>query len=239
MHGAWDAPLDLQQSLLDDEDSLPIDAATPPRFTIESGGDPDIAFRYGIAYAAQAMVLDACWQYLMDSLTPASQTGSWLVVLLGARGFSLGEHRQIGGVDCRLPAEQLHVPWLIQFADGRGRLARSDALVSHPDLLPTLLDSAGRAMDSSLQLDGSSVVPLTEARSPTWRDSLLSAGGAGAYAIRTASWCLRGSTASNAVAIESEAIFCRPKFSASRTFRAPRRPLGSQRCCQAMPRRGR
>jgi hypothetical protein len=205
MHGAWDAPLDLQRSLLDQEDSPPIEAASPRHLTIEPGGDPDIAFRFGIAYAAQAMVLDSCWQSLVELLVPASRSEPWLVMLLGARGYSLGEHQQIGGVDSRLPVEQLHVPWLIQFPDGRGRLARSGALVSHLDLLPTLLDWTGDSRPSSLRLDGSSVVPLAAATSPAWRDSLLSADELGAYSIRTASWCLRGSAPDDAVIRESEA----------------------------------
>jgi len=198
MHGVWDAPLDLQESLLDEEDSPPIEAASAPHLTIEPGGDPDIAFRFGIAYAAQAMVLDRCWQYLVDRLAPTSRPESWLVMLLGARGYSLGEHQNIGGIDSRLPAEQLHVPWLIQFPDGRGRLARSGALASHLDLLPTLLDWTGDVRHSSLRLDGSSVVPLAAAMSSAWRESLLSAGELGAFSIRTASWCLRRSAPGDA-----------------------------------------
>ncbi len=205
LHGDWDAPLDLQRSLLDEDDSPPIETVTPPHFNIEPGGDPDVAFRFGIAYAAQAMVLDRCWQCLVDRLAPASRPEPWLVMLLGARGYSLGEHQQIGGVDSRLPAEQLHVPWLIRFPDGRGRLARSGALVSHLDLSPTLLDWTGDACRSSLRFDGSSVLPLAAATLPAWRDSFLSAGELGAFSIRTASWCLRGFTANDAAAIEREA----------------------------------
>jgi hypothetical protein len=191
MHGAWDAPLDLQETLLDDDDSPAIEDSAPPNVTMDSGDDPDTAFRFSTAYAAQVMVLDACWQFLMDALKASANSNPWLVVLLGARGFSLGEHRRIGGVDSRLPVEQLHVPCVFQFPDGRGRLARGAELVSHLDIMPTLLEWSRGTNGVATTFDGVSLLPLAAAATVPWRDSLISTGSA-AFSLRTSSWCFRG-----------------------------------------------
>jgi arylsulfatase A-like enzyme len=192
MYGPWDAPTELQQSQLDEGDPPPLESITPPEFQLSDADDPDAAFRYSCAYAAQVMILDACWDGLMETLADRLAGKPWLVVLLGARGFPLGEHRQIGGVDHRLYGEQLHVPLLVRFPDGYGRLARSDALASHVDLLPTLAAwAAGRNSSVAMRCDGMNVAPLLSGAKAAWRDALLSTSAAGCQSLRTASWCLR------------------------------------------------
>jgi arylsulfatase A-like enzyme len=199
MYGSWDAPLAYQQSLLDDE-SPTVNSIDAPEIKVGVGDDPDIIFSHAAAYAAQVIALDVAWQVLMDAIEAASAAQqSWQVVLIGSRGFPLGEHGLIGGTDLRLTSEQLHVPWLIRFPDGRGKLVRSDSLVSHLDLLPTLLDAEGLNNDVSLRPDGLSLLQL--AAGTTWmdRDLHLSANSA-AVAIRTSGWCLR-----NRLALASDA----------------------------------
>jgi arylsulfatase A-like enzyme len=192
MYGPWDAPLEFQETLLDEGDSSPLEDVIPPDFEFTQSEDPDTAFRYQSAYAAQVMVLDACWAPLMDIVTSASQAKPWLVVLTGVRGFPLGEHRRIGGVDQRLYGEQLHVPWIVRFPGCRGELARSHALTSHADLLPTIIESIdGGAKTQATDIDGKSVLPLMANGHTAWRDWLISANARGSTAIRTASWCLR------------------------------------------------
>ncbi|HEX3599271.1 MAG TPA: sulfatase-like hydrolase/transferase, partial [Lacipirellulaceae bacterium] len=212
MFGPWDAPLELQLPLLEEEDTLPIESVVSPDFSFELNDDPDIAFRYGAAYAAQVLALDACLQGVLEALKSRGERESWLVMLIGARGFPLAEHQRIGGVDSRLPTEQLHVPWLIRFPDGRGQLARSESLVSHLDLLPTLLDWIGRGCDSNLQVDGSSLLSQVVAGAPTWRDSLLSTSSTGSYSVRTAGWSLRGdaSDSQSADDLPTAELFVRP-----------------------------
>lgn len=191
LYGLWDAPLELQGSLLDDDDPPAVESIMPPDFVMKPDDDPDVAFRYGCAYAAQTIVLDACWKGLLSAFESDERDDSWLVMLVGARGYPLGEHRRVGGVDSRLYAEQLHVPWLVRFPDLRGRLARSSALASHLDVLPTLLDWIdGAANPALLAFDGQSALSLMDTRSSAARDAILSANAA-AYSIRTAAWCLR------------------------------------------------
>jgi arylsulfatase A-like enzyme len=194
MYGPWDAPLELQQTLLDENDPPPIEQVATPNMELQSTDDPDVVFQCSSAYAAQIMVLDDCWQGLLDAVESAARKTPWLVMLVGARGFPLGEHRRIGGIDSRLYAEQLHVPWIIRCPDGRGRLARSGALTTHTDILPTLLDAIGDdAQNVQQPFDGLSALPLATGLPSEERDALLSATESDVLSIRTADWCLRGS----------------------------------------------
>jgi len=190
MYGPWDAPLELQQSLLDDDDPPPREAVDPPDMSITDADDPDTAFVCSCAYAAQTMVLDACVDALLAAAQEAWPEGSWLLALVGVRGFPLGEHGQIGGIDERLFVEQLHVPFLMRKADGSGRLARSGQLATHADVLPTLLggiESAGHAE----RVDGMNLRLLLADPYATWRDAVLSVSTGGGQSMRTAEWCLR------------------------------------------------
>ncbi|MCI0491508.1 MAG: sulfatase-like hydrolase/transferase, partial [Planctomycetes bacterium] len=194
MYGPWDAPLELQQSLLDEGDPPPVETIDPPDLILSSADDPDTAFRNSCAYAAQVAVLDACWEGLMETLGDSPRADEWLVMLLGARGFPLGEHRRIGGVDQRLYADQLHVPWLLRFPGGTGRLARTSQLASSLDCLPTLLDWITEGSESdrmSNRRDGRSLLPLATQIQPTDRDVLVFASADGDRAIRTQGWSLR------------------------------------------------
>jgi arylsulfatase A-like enzyme len=179
MYGPWDAPLELQQSLLDESDPPPLEDVRPPDF-VAGADDPDAAFCYGCAYAAQVMVLDDYWEALLASIDATGVMRKWIVTLLGARGYPLGEHRRVGGVDPRLYGEQLHVPWLVRFPDATGQLGRSGQLTTHDDLAASLVDS----------IEGSNVRALATAARQSWRDALI-ATGAAHRAIRTGDWCLR------------------------------------------------
>ncbi|MCI0333224.1 MAG: sulfatase-like hydrolase/transferase [Planctomycetes bacterium] len=196
MYGPWDAPLELQQSLLDESDPPPVDEATPPDFVVTDADDPDAAFRYACAYAAQAMVLDECWDALLNTLESNDSANQWLVTLLGARGYPLGEHRRVGGVDPRLYSEQLHVPWLIRFPGQLGRLGRSNQLTTHVDLASVLLDLN----------DGANIRSLAMSARPRWRDALISTSLLGQRAIRTCEWCLRQDSST----APSSELFVRP-----------------------------
>lgn len=191
MYGRWDAPLELQQMLIDEGDPPPREETTPPDIALHETDDPDIQFQSACAYAAQAMVLDACWSALMETLASDSSHARWLTMLIGVRGFPLGEHQRIGGIDGRMFADQLHVPWMLRFPDGRAALARTPALVTHLDLLPTLVDVLGQADDIDRSGDGSSILLLLASSRSAWREALLSSSESSAWAIRTPTWTLR------------------------------------------------
>jgi arylsulfatase A-like enzyme len=204
MYGPWDAPLELQESLLDEGDPPSVESVFPPQIVMKPSDDPDDAFRYACAYAAQVMVLDECWQLLQSAIDETRAADSWLISLIGARGYPLGEHQRIGGVDPRLHAEQLHVPWMIRFPDGLGRLSRIGQLVTHADVFPTLFDYAGLLpAERSSAFDGRSALSLLKASNSDWRHALVASDREGARAIRTAEWCwlqdrpIEGSVAEN------------------------------------------
>lgn len=175
LYGPWDAPLELQEPLLarEEGDPPPADTLEPPDVQLDQASDPDATFRWSCAYAAQVMVLDACFDGLCQTIEASGKHGKWLVVLCGVRGFPLGEHGRVGGVDGRLFAEQLHVPLVCRLPNGLDRLTRNADLVSPADLPTALLGFA----------DGDFVVPQ--------RDALIAEGPAGVRAIRTADWSLR------------------------------------------------
>jgi arylsulfatase A-like enzyme len=191
MYGPWDAPLELQYSLLDEGDPPPVESTTQPDFMISLKDDPDAAFRFSCAYAAQAIVLDECWEGVLQAVETAGGADEWLVMLIGARGYPLGEHHRVGGVDPRLYSEQLHVPWIIRFPKGVNQLARSGGLKTHLDLLPTLVAAATDAKTETANHDG--VNALTPATTPLLasHDALIAAHTSGTRAIRTSNWCLR------------------------------------------------
>jgi arylsulfatase A-like enzyme len=192
MYGPWDAPVHLQESLLDEGDPPALEKVTSPDIELSPAQNPDTAFRYHCAYAAQVVVLDACWTVLMETLVTARHANPWLVVLLGLRGFPLGEHGRIGGVDQRLYGEQLQVPWLMRCPTLQGALTRSPALTSHLDLLPTIVDVIdGGATEFPEDIDGTSILPLISRLTAPWRDWLVSTNETGGAAIRTPNWCLR------------------------------------------------
>ncbi len=209
MYGPWQAPSEWQESLLDEDDPPPLAVSEPPDIILNDSDDPDLPFRCASAYAAEVMLLDRCWKELM-AVVDDGQASEWLVMLLGVRGFPLGEHARIGGIDRRLYSEQLHVPWLMRFPDNRGRLSRYDRLTAHLDLLPTLLAwHEQRCAESKQQRaagetpetdgfraagydlgDGLNLLHLLDGRQPAWRDVLLSASESAA-GLRTPGWTLR------------------------------------------------
>lgn len=187
MVGPWDAPVELQAELLDEDDPPPYEAVAPPDLSIADTDDPDTAFTYGCAYGAQVMVLDACVDALLTAIHEAWPDGRWLLALLGVRGYPLGEHKQVGGIDERLFVEQLHVPLLVRTPDGTGRLARSGRLATHADLLPTLLTWLDLAAPAET-VDGMNLGPLWIDPCAPWRDALLAVSADGGQVIHTADW---------------------------------------------------
>ena len=196
LYGAWDAPLEMRSELVEEEDPEPYDGHATPHASMDHQHDEDARFSYSCAYAAQVRALDACIGALMESIGEANGNvaseytdGRFVVVLLGVRGFPLGEHGRVGGADSRLTVEQLHVPMLWCFPDGTGRLSRCTELIEHVDVAPTIIDGLGVEINGPH--DGRSLLPLIDGNCAHWRDHIVAAGPAKARAIRTSSWSLR------------------------------------------------
>ncbi|HPP53699.1 MAG TPA: sulfatase-like hydrolase/transferase, partial [Thermoguttaceae bacterium] len=137
--GPWDAPLELRESFREEDDPPAYPGCQPPEKHWVSPPDPDELLAYSFAYAGQAMVLDACLGGLAIFLADSGLEKELLWVLLGARGYPLGEHGRLGPCDEALYSELVQTPWIMVYPDGLGATARSQALVEPADLWATLL----------------------------------------------------------------------------------------------------
>ncbi len=185
MAGPWDAPLELRQSLVDEEDPPPPQTAEAPRIRLPPDHDPDEVLGWTYAYTGQVMALDACVAALLDHLHGSTLGQETLLVLVGAGGFPLGEHRQIGPVEESLYGEQLHVPCLLRFPDERGKLARTGALAEPGDLPATLLDWLRQEVPFPA---ARRLMPLIEGTTDAVRDRIACVTTSGRRALRTDSW---------------------------------------------------
>jgi arylsulfatase A-like enzyme len=187
MAGPWDAPLAARDSLVDEEDPPPPRGTEVPSLVLPADFDPDVPLGYTYAYAGQVIALDACVAALLDHFRQSPLVDDALFVLLGARGFPLGEHRRVGGAEEILYGEAVQVPWLMRFPDGLGRLARSGALVQPGDLPATLLDWLG--LEGRWIAPASrSLLPLVRGEAEQVRDRLCLTTTSGGRAIRTRDW---------------------------------------------------
>ena len=194
MHGPWDAPHALREALVDEDDPAPPTFVMPPKQ--EAGDDPDQWLGIRVAYAAQAIVLDACVGALVAVLEETGLIENTLLMLVGSRGFSLGEHGS-AGTECReLFSEQLHVPWLVHLPGTVGPIARFEGLSQPADIGATLLDwfngfpVHGQPTENSIG-DGRSILPASKNILSDWRQFIFAKGIDGQRAIRTHAWMLR------------------------------------------------
>jgi hypothetical protein len=133
LYSPWDAPAELMESLIDEDDPEITPDVTPPDVVTH---DDDERFAASCRYSAQVMTLDACLGGLLDIVDGVYEGEDYRLIVLGLRGFPLGEHGRIGGVDQRLFSEQQHTPLLVREPGADARLDRSatpstlDAVVS-------------------------------------------------------------------------------------------------------------
>lgn len=171
LYGPWDAPIELIEAQRDEDDpDFGTPTGPPDNFDADPGSSEacDARFAASCRYAAQVAVLDACLAGLLEVIDGLYEGREVRVLIVGLRGFPLGEHGRIGGVDPRLFSEQQHAPLLVRRNDPQRRFAR--------DRRPTTIDSALAAELANSGANGG------EAR-------LSSA--SGAQALRTEDWLLR------------------------------------------------
>ena len=95
-------------------------------------------------YDEEVRVTDHVLGAFLDELRASGALDHTLVCLTADHGEEFGEHGLLGHGDT-LYREQLHVPFLLRFPDGRHAGRRDERPVSLVDLAPTLLDAIGRA----------------------------------------------------------------------------------------------
>lgn len=201
MAAPWDAPLQLRNALIEEDDPPPPQDARVPQRALGDDPDPDEIHGAACAYAGQVMLLDTCLAALLGQMREQSLSETTLFVLVGLRGFPLGEHRQLGDVDGALYEELVHVPWLVRLPDGRGAMGRSGALVQPADLYATLCDwmqGCGKNCGSDEIGDtdkgscgGMSLLPIASGQQVSGRDYVTMRGPGSQRAVRTPAWYLR------------------------------------------------
>ncbi|TWT94083.1 Sulfatase [Botrimarina colliarenosi] len=164
LYGPWDAPPALMAPLLDEDDPEIEPTITPPDSLTE---DDDERFAASCRYAAQVMLLDACLGGLLDLIDGLFEGEDYRLAVLGLRGFPLGEHGRLGGVDQRLYSEQQHTPLFVRGADPDSRFDRAATPQSIEAAMLQVLAGAD-ASDGVVRMESSE-----------------------AFAIVTADWLLR------------------------------------------------
>jgi arylsulfatase A-like enzyme len=113
-------------------------------------------------YDGEVEHFDGCFGLLMSGLGERGLLDHTPVVLLADHGEGFLEHGSMGHAYGQY-AELTHVPLLI-FAPGLGRGQKIDTVVSHVDLVPTIIDLMGLPPDERVQ--GESLLPMIQREGP-------------------------------------------------------------------------
>lgn len=142
----WDAPGELAESLVDEDDpDLPPSTDVPQCAITDS--ESDEAFLASCRYGGQVMALDQCFgafDRLITELWPDSRPQ---VALCGTRGFALGEHGVLG-IANDAHSQQYHTPLMLRTTT-EAALQRHCHLVQSSDIASMLRELAG--IDTSPQ----------------------------------------------------------------------------------------
>lgn len=203
-HAEWDAPRELREQLLAEDDVDAADFIAPPVGATVT--DPDELLQYRSAYAAQTLVLDACVEALMSSLADAGLDEQTLVVLVGCRGFALGEHGLVGSGVQSLYGEVLHVPCLVWAPHCDSPPPRSSRLAQPSELYGLIRDWFGAGGDA--QTAERSWMLATNAAAEPAPEYVIAHAADGELAVRTRAWMLRRPP--GAAAEEAAELYAKP-----------------------------
>lgn len=153
--GPWDAPSELIAGFVEEDDPTPDADVEPPSGRVDRNADPDTVFGAAARYAAQVLVLDACVEGWLESVDAQLSDTPPAMVLLGLRGFSLGEHGMLGIEEAAPYGESRHVPLLIrspgQASPGRRASSGLLPLTSLPAMLASLASSDAESAVASAE----------------------------------------------------------------------------------------
>jgi arylsulfatase A-like enzyme len=183
----WDAPREFRERYHEEDDAPLPEFVAPPVKLLDADFDPDERWGYALAYAAQVSALDANLDPWLEHLRASGILDRAALMLVGARGYPLGEHRRVGQFDGSLYAESLHVPWIVRLPGGTGAMERSLQLVNPRDIGESLAHYLN-APASIANNDAPSALFGAE-YSP--RERLAFQSPAGESALRTPEWFLR------------------------------------------------
>ena len=187
---AWDAPLEFRRAYREEGDPEPSKSADVPEMTLADDADPDEWLPLAQAYAGQVSLLDTCLGALLEFIDGRPLAEETVVVLTGARGFPLGEHRRLGPCDEAIYGELVHAPLMIRFPDRRISAGRSQTLIEPADLWAGLLRIGG-VDDLPDSPTAGDLTSLVGPRLGQLHERLCVVGPSGDRPIRTPAWYLR------------------------------------------------
>lgn len=194
MFGPWDGPLELRQSLADEEDPTPPEFTAVPSEYLKPDYDPDQLLGISQAYAGQVMALDDCLAALLDFLETEGANENTTLLVLGSRGFPVGEHLRVGLADESLYSELLHVPFIWRLPGSEAAGFRSNALIQPCDIAVSIANSVGVPLTGEDQLQGKNLLPLVHDDSERLREAIMIHGRNGERALRTGLWHMRSAS---------------------------------------------
>ena len=190
MTAPWDAPQELRQSLADEEDPEPPVFTHPPQSNLPTNYDPDELLGITQAYSGQVIALDECLDALLEYLETDERLANAALLLLGTRGYPLGEHLRLGIEASALYDELIHVPAMFLLPEEQEAGFRSQALIQPADIALTLAALAGAPLPAEAERSGFNLLPVIEDRTEGVRKAVIVCGENGQRAIRTAAWHL-------------------------------------------------
>ncbi len=188
----WDAPQAMRMRYADPEEPTPSAGAAVPQCMLPRDYDPDVLLAAAQAYAGQVALLDSCLGLFVDALRQSPHADTTALLVIGARGMALGEHRRIGAWDQALCGETVQTPLMIRLPDKLGAMARSSALVQGTDIAATLTELLGAPQSAHSGL-GQSLLPIVRDEPVRWRDRVVLRSSVGERGLRTPRWYLRES----------------------------------------------
>lgn len=125
--------------------------------------DPEILQSVVGLYDAEIAFNDAAFGALVEKLRELDLYDSTLIMLLSDHGEEFKEHGRMAHGKS-LFDEQLSVPLIVRFPDGRAQGERIAGTARQVDVLPTILDYVGETISQSVQ--GRSLLPLVAGVDP-------------------------------------------------------------------------
>ena len=153
MNAAWDAPYELRERLVAEDDPQPQRFVAPPALQLEKDSDPDELLGLVQAYAAEVTSLDDCLGAFLESLGELGDPESTLLVFTSPRGYPLGEHLRVGPPGDGLRGEVLQVPLLVRFPGDTGKLTRVGDLRQSSDLFEIVAAQFGENASEAMHPD--------------------------------------------------------------------------------------
>lgn len=110
----WDAPYVYRLALCDEDDPRPTTSWAPASFPTDKDTDPDLVFEAVCGASAQGRVIDQIWSWIDLFVKQLANPNDLMIVIMGTRGYPLGEHDAVGFQNGSLFSENMHVPLIIK-----------------------------------------------------------------------------------------------------------------------------